>query len=93
MTRGWTAATTLSPLEAVRALEPFVGAFLHTQVETEGMLTGLDIAAAKAVRDATRRRVIAAGGIRSVDEVTALDLLGIDAVVGMAIYTNLLPIE
>jgi phosphoribosylformimino-5-aminoimidazole carboxamide ribotide isomerase len=32
--------------------------------------------------------VIAAGGIRSLAEVEQLDALGIDAVVGMAIYTG-----
>ena len=44
------------------------------------------------MRRATSRRVIAAGGIRSLDEVDALDRLDIDAVVGMAIYTEVLPL-
>jgi phosphoribosylformimino-5-aminoimidazole carboxamide ribotide isomerase len=34
--------------------------------------------------------LIVAGGIRSMDEVNALDAIGADAVVGMAIYTGLI---
>jgi phosphoribosylformimino-5-aminoimidazole carboxamide ribotide isomerase len=46
-----------------------------------------------AVRRATDRRVIAAGGIRSLAEVEQLDALGIDAVVGMAIYTGRIDLD
>jgi phosphoribosylformimino-5-aminoimidazole carboxamide ribotide isomerase len=40
------------------------------------------------LRDSTQRKLIAAGGIRSMDEVNQLDAMGVDAVVGMAIYTG-----
>ena len=78
----------LSSVDAVRALEPFVGAFLYTHIDTEGTMTGLPLTPVLAVQAATRRRLIAAGGIRSMTEVDALDRLGIDAVVGMAIYSG-----
>ena len=42
---------------------------------------------------ATKRRLIAAGGIRSREEIDTLDELGIDAVVGMAIYTGKIEIR
>ena len=74
----------------MRALEPFVAAFLYTHVDTEGLLTGLDLDLVKSIAASTSRRLIAAGGIRSIDEVEALDRAGIDAVVGMAIYTGLI---
>ena len=45
------------------------------------------------LRAATNLRVIAAGGIRSHDEVAALDAIGVDAVVGMAIYTGAMNLE
>jgi phosphoribosylformimino-5-aminoimidazole carboxamide ribonucleotide (ProFAR) isomerase len=35
--------------------------------------------------------LIAAGGIRSQDEIDTLHSMGIDAVVGMAIYQGLIP--
>ncbi len=88
VTHGWTRALPLSPADAVRALEPFVGTFLYTHVDTEGLMGGLPLAPVRAVQAATTRRVIAAGGIQSMDEVEALAALGIDAVVGMAIYTG-----
>ena len=47
----------------------------------------------RSVQAATKRRLIAAGGIKSREEVDALDALGIDAVVGMAIYTGAMEIQ
>jgi len=85
---GWRTPLELSPVDAVRALEPYVGEFLYTHVDREGLMQGTDMAAIAAVRDATTRRLTAAGGITTMDEVNALDRLGIDAVVGMAIYTG-----
>ena len=37
---------------------------------------------------ATTRQLIAAGGIASTAEIDKLDAMGVDAVVGMAIYTG-----
>ena len=87
---GWKTALPITPAAAAKALEPYVGTLLYTHVDTEGLLTGLNLAAVQAVQAATRRRLIAAGGIRSRDEIDTLDRLGIDAVVGMAIYTGLI---
>ena len=44
------------------------------------------------LRKLTARQLIVAGGIRSQQEVDALDELGADAVVGMAVYTELLAV-
>jgi phosphoribosylformimino-5-aminoimidazole carboxamide ribotide isomerase len=90
---GWKTVVPVSPENAARALEPFVGGFLYTHVDTEGMMTGLNLDAVKSVQAATKRRLIAAGGIRSREEIDALDKLGIDAVVGMAIYTGAIAID
>jgi phosphoribosylformimino-5-aminoimidazole carboxamide ribotide isomerase len=75
----------------MRALEPFCGAFLYTHIDTEGLLQGIPMEVVLEIRNATSRRLIAAGGIRSQGEVDALDVIGVDAVVGMAIYRNLIP--
>src|SRR4029077_13926404 len=87
---GWKTALPLTAADAVRALEPYCDEFLYTHVDTEGLMGGTDIAAIRAVREATTRRVTAAGGITTQQEIDALDALGIDAVVGMAIYTGAL---
>jgi phosphoribosylformimino-5-aminoimidazole carboxamide ribotide isomerase len=85
---GWRTAVALTAAEAARRLEPHVGAFLYTHVDREGLMEGTDIAAIRAVQAATSRPVIAAGGITTRDEIDRLDRLGIDAVVGMALYTG-----
>jgi phosphoribosylformimino-5-aminoimidazole carboxamide ribotide isomerase len=81
----------VTPVDAIRALEPFVGTFLYTHVDREGLLQGADFDAFRRIRDATSRDVIAAGGITTMEEIDELDRLGIDAVVGMALYTGRLP--
>jgi phosphoribosylformimino-5-aminoimidazole carboxamide ribotide isomerase len=90
---GWRTATTLTPEEAVRQLEPFFGEFLYTHVDREGLMRGTDLAAIEAVQAATSRRVTAAGGITTRAEIEHLDAKGIDAVVGMAIYTGRLSLD
>jgi phosphoribosylformimino-5-aminoimidazole carboxamide ribotide isomerase len=90
VTHGWKTSTGTTAADAVRALEPFCGEFLYTHVDTEGLMKGTDIAAIRTVRDATTRPLIAAGGITTQAEIDQLDALGIDAVVGMAIYTGTL---
>jgi phosphoribosylformimino-5-aminoimidazole carboxamide ribotide isomerase len=90
---GWKTAVPLTAVEAVRALEPFCSEFLYTHVDTEGLMGGTDMRAIMAVRQATSRRVTAAGGITTWEEIDQLDAAGIDAVVGMAIYTGQLPLS
>jgi len=76
----------------VKALEPFCGEFLYTHVDSEGLMGGTNFEAILAVRNATSRRVTAAGGITTQEEIDRLDALGVDAVVGMAIYTGKLKV-
>jgi phosphoribosylformimino-5-aminoimidazole carboxamide ribotide isomerase len=90
---GWKTALPLTAVDAVRALEPYCDEFLYTHVDTEGLMRGTDLAAIRAVRDATSRRVTAAGGITTRQEIDDLDAIGVDAVVGMAIYTGALDVR
>ena len=90
--RGWTESTALTAVEAVAELEPFCGGFLYTHVDTEGLMGGTNMEAISSVRQATTRRVTAAGGITTQQEIDELEALGVDAVVGMAIYTGKLAI-
>jgi phosphoribosylformimino-5-aminoimidazole carboxamide ribotide isomerase len=88
---GWRKVTEVSPLQMVQALEPWCGAFLYTHVDTEGLLQGFPVDVIRPLRQATTKQLIAAGGIRSQEEIDDLHSIGVDAVVGMAIYTGLLP--
>jgi len=90
--KGWKAQVALTPDAAIPQLESHVAAFLYTHVDGEGMMQGFPIATAARLRKLTQRQLIVAGGIRSQQEVDALDALGADAVVGMAVYTNLLTV-
>jgi phosphoribosylformimino-5-aminoimidazole carboxamide ribotide isomerase len=90
---GWRTTLPLTPVEAIGALEPFCEGFLCTFVDGEGLMQGIDMTAVRAVRDATSRQVVAAGGITTRAEIDALDRMGVDAVVGMAIYTGRLPLD
>jgi len=87
---GWKTTLPLTAVDAVRALEPFCDELLYTHVDNEGLMGGTNIEAIRAVRDATTRRVTAAGGITTQKEIDDLHALGVDAVVGMAIYTGTL---
>jgi phosphoribosylformimino-5-aminoimidazole carboxamide ribonucleotide (ProFAR) isomerase len=84
----WRTSLPLTAVDAVRQLEPFFGGFLYTHVDKEGLMQGTDMEAIRAVRDATSRPLVAAGGITTQEEIDQLDALGVDAVVGMAIYTG-----
>ena len=90
---GWKTILTVTAVEAVQALEPYCAEFLYTHVDKEGLMQGTDMDAIMAVRAATSRRLTAAGGITSWDDIDALDAAGIDAVVGMAVYSGQLPLE
>ncbi len=90
---GWKTALPITAVEAVRALEPFCGEFLYTYVDAEGLMKGTNIPAILEVRRATGRRVTAAGGITTKEEIETLHASGVDSVVGMAVYTGTLSID
>jgi phosphoribosylformimino-5-aminoimidazole carboxamide ribotide isomerase len=87
---GWKTTLPITPAEAVRALEPYCAEFLYTHVDAEGLMGGTDLNAIRAIAAATSSRLTAAGGITTQAEIDDLDAMGIDAVVGMAIYTRTL---
>ena len=88
---GWKKMTGVTPLEMIEALDRWCSAFLYTHVDTEGLLQGFPQEAIRPLRQATKRQLIAAGGVRSQNEIELLHAMGVDAVVGMAIYQGLIP--
>jgi phosphoribosylformimino-5-aminoimidazole carboxamide ribotide isomerase len=85
---GWRTQLAITPEEAMRRLEPYTAEFLFTNVDVEGLMRGVDRGAIERVRAATGRRLTAAGGVTTLEEVDWLHGIGVDAVVGMAIYTG-----
>jgi phosphoribosylformimino-5-aminoimidazole carboxamide ribotide isomerase len=90
--KGWKAQVAITPDEAIPQLDAYVAGYLYTHVDGEGLMQGFPIDAAARLRRLTARQLIVAGGIRSQQEVDELDAMNVDAVVGMAVYTNLLAV-
>jgi phosphoribosylformimino-5-aminoimidazole carboxamide ribotide isomerase len=88
VTEGWKNATAITPTAAIGVLEPWCQAFLYTHVNTEGLLQGFPLPLAHELQRATARQLIVAGGISTTEEIEMLDHIGVDAVVGMAIYSG-----
>lgn len=87
-TQGWRKSVALRPQQVMARLEPFCASFLCTDVDREGTLSGANLPYFAALRLATSHSIIAAGGIKSHREISALGKLNMDAAVGMAVYKN-----
>src|SRR5690242_20168150 len=87
---GWRRRVALQPEKVMAELEPFCAGFLCTDVDREGTMSGANLKWFQKLRDLTSRPIIAAGGIRTKREIAALEKIGMDAAVGMALYKNCL---
>jgi len=85
---GWRTRIALQAEAVMTQLEPFCAGFLCTDVDREGTMTGANLEWFRKLRDATSHPIIAAGGIKTRREIAALEKLGMDAAVGMAMYKN-----
>ena len=85
---GWRKDTAVTAFDMIRVLEPFCETFLYTHIDTEGVMGGIPMETVGAIRRATSRRLVVAGGITTQQEIDSLDALGMDAVVGMALYSG-----
>ncbi len=86
---GWRRGTGRGIEERMAELEGLVGGFLVTLVESEGRLAGIDLERVRRLHRAVPETALTvAGGITTAGEVAELDRLGVDAQVGMALYTG-----
>jgi phosphoribosylformimino-5-aminoimidazole carboxamide ribotide isomerase len=85
---GWRQQTTVTASEMIRELEPFCETFLYTHIDTEGLMGGIPMETVHDLRRATQRHLVVAGGITEQVEIDMLGGMGIDAVVGMALYSG-----
>ena len=85
---GWQKETAATPFDMIRALEPYCETFLYTHIDTEGSMSGIPMETVQTLRQSTTQRLVVAGGIRMQEEIDTLDRLGMDAVVGMALYSG-----
>ncbi len=95
--QGWVATSDLPAVELARRVEAMgVREIVHTDILSDGMLSGPNLAALREVAENTDLRIIAAGGVKSLDDIRALrelEPLGVvGAISGRAIYTGDLPL-
>lgn len=85
---GWRKGLSFQPENVMPQLQPFCAGFLCTDVDREGTMSGVNLAWFQKLRVASPHPIIAAGGIKTRREITALEKISMDAAVGMAVYKN-----
>ncbi len=88
---GWKKTLPFSPAEVLPQLEPSASEFLCTYIDAEGKLQGTDLDFFRKLRRATALPITAAGGISAEEEIRALEALGLNVALGMAIYRKFFP--
>lgn len=90
VTRGWTAGSARDIRDVLSALESLpLGGLLVTAVHKEGQLGGVDLPLMEEVARSSRHRILASGGVTTLEDLRALAKVGAHgAVVGMALYTG-----
>ncbi len=85
---GWRKELTLQAEKVMPQLESYCAGFLCTDVDREGTMMGANLDWFRKLRNATSHPIIGAGGIKTRREIAALEKIGVDAAVGMAMYKN-----
>jgi len=88
---GWKKILPLTSTGALPELESYCSEFLCTYVDAEGKLQGTNLNWFRKLRAATKLPITAAGGITTNEEIRALEELGMNAALGMAIYRRYFP--
>lgn len=90
VTHGWKTRSGRALEDAAKELAEHAGGLLVTFVEREGTMSGLDLERAQRLKEIAgpSTEITVAGGVRDAAEIGALDALGIDAQIGMALYTG-----
>ncbi len=86
--KGWTETADISLIEGACEAEKYASELLFTCVEKEGCMQGTDMEMVKQLRDSVKCRVVAAGGVNSLEQIVQLEKLHCDVQLGMALYTG-----
>jgi len=89
--RGWRETLPLTSAQALAQLDPYCSEFLCTYIDAEGQLQGTNLAWFRSLRSVTQLPITAAGGITTDAEMNALEEMGMNAALGMAIYQKVFP--
>jgi len=94
-TAGWREVSTLDAVEFGKKMASFgVQTFIYTDIATDGMLSGCNVEAMRAMTIETGVNVIASGGVSSLEDIRKLKDAGVyGAIIGKALYTNYVKLE
>jgi phosphoribosylformimino-5-aminoimidazole carboxamide ribotide isomerase len=87
-TDGWLQTSSLPATEVARQfeMEP-IAAIIYTDIATDGMMAGPNVAAMAEMQAAVRVPVVASGGVTTVDDVARLAATGLSGcIIGRALY-------
>ena len=87
---GWENVSVVSAIELAKQVEGFgVKTIIYTDILTDGMLKGPNVAAMKEMVNAVSIDVVASGGVSCIEDIKVLKGCGVEgAIVGKAIYTK-----
>ncbi len=91
--KGWTETANISLIEGAKEAEKYASELLFTCVEKEGCMQGTDMEQVRSLREAVSCRVVAAGGVNSLDQIIQLERMGCDVQLGMALYTGAVKLD
>ena len=88
--KGWTQSTAVTALDLVRRMEEIgVARFLYTDISRDGTLTEPNFGAVSDLVRSTDSRIIASGGVSSLEHISRLAGMGAEAaILGRALYTG-----
>ncbi len=91
---GWRRIEEVTPVEVAESFKHSKVLFLFTNVDVEGLMSGIDMVAIRKVLEKTGKRCIVSGGISSYDDVNRIKKAGARGVViGSALYTGMLDLK
>lgn len=93
--KGWTEECNHTPVEMGRVFEALgAGSLLFTNIDTEGLMQGVNPLPTKELAESVSIPVIASGGVSSLKDLHTLKKTGASgAIVGSALYTGLFTLE
>ena len=95
---GWTVKTSIEAVELARSFEQFdLDSIIYTDINRDGMETGVNVEATRKLAESVKVPVIASGGVASLQDIRELKrveqsgIMGV--IIGKALYTGAIVLE
>ncbi|ADP77959.1 1-(5-phosphoribosyl)-5-((5-phosphoribosylamino)methylideneamino) imidazole-4-carboxamide isomerase [Methanothermus fervidus DSM 2088] len=85
---GWTKTTTKNPIELAKLFQKIgVGSILYTNVDVEGLMSGIETKIVKKLVKSVNIPIVYSGGVSSIEDIKKLKNIGVyGVVIGSALY-------